>query len=383
MRPGQIAVVGAAETSRLGVLPELSTLELHAEASLAAIADAGLTPADIDGITSARPIPTAVADRLGIKARWLDGTAVGGGSFMLHVRHAAAAIAAGHASAVLISHGESGRSRVGMDVLYDEAANSARGQFEMPYGALPAYAAFTPPVLRFLHDRGMSRTDLAEVVVAQRRWAAPNPRAARRDETTVDEVLGGKEVAYPFTRDMCCVVTDGGGAVVLTSAERAADLRTADRPVYLLGAGEANGTSMVSQMDDLGSFAGFRTSAQEAFHTAGIQHSDVDHLMGYDAFAHLPLYMLEDLGFVGRGESGAFIAEGHTSPGGRLPMNTNGGGLNYTHTGMYGMFAILEAVRQLRREACQQVPGVTISFVQGIGGFFRSAGSLVLSNRQP
>jgi acetyl-CoA acetyltransferase len=382
MRPGEVAIVGAAETDEIGVLPGMSVLELHAQASLRAIADAGLTPADIDGVATARPYPVGVADRLGIKARWLDGTAVGGGSFMLHVRHAAAAIAAGYASAVLISHGESGRSRIGVGAAAGEAP-TPRGQFEMPYGAVPPYATFTVPAMRFLHERGMGQRELAEVVVAQRRWAEGNSRAFRRKPTTVEEVLAGPEIAFPFTRDMCCVVTDGGGALVVTSAERARDLPSPERAVYLLGAGEAVGTAVISQMEDLGSFSAYRDASAEAFRTAGITHADVDHFMGYDAFAHLPLYMLEDIGFVGRGESGAFIAEGHTTVGGSLPMNTNGGGLSYTHTGMYGMFAIQEAVRQLRGEAAVQVPGVEISFVQGIGGFFWSAGSLVLSTRQP
>lgn len=380
MKPGDIAIVGAKETSEIGVLPHLSTLELHAEASLRAIEDAGLSPADIDGIATARPFPVAIAERLGIKARWLDGTSVGGGSFMLHVRHAAAAIAAGHASAVLISHGESGRSHVGRAAPPSEPG-SPRGQFEEPYGAVPPYATFTIPAVRFLYDRGMSQTDLAQVVVAQRRWALKNPRAFRRKDVSVADVLDAPEIAYPFTRDMCCVVTDGGGALVVTSAERAADLPHPDRAVYLLGAGEAAGTSMISQMSDFGSFNGFRESSAEAFQTSGITPADVDHFMGYDAFAHLPLYMLEDIGFVAHGESGAFIADGHTQLGGTLPMNTNGGGLSYTHTGMYGMFAIQESVRQLRGEAAAQILDAKISFVQGVGGFFWSSGSLVLSNR--
>jgi acetyl-CoA acetyltransferase len=307
---------------------------------------------------------------------------VGGCSFMLHVRHAAAAIAAGAASVVLITHGESGRSRVGAGHRPQNAASPA-GQFEAPFGAVTPYATFTVPALRFLHDRGMSRRDLAEVVVAQRDWAEGNPRAFRRKPVTVDQVLDGPPVAYPFTRDMCCVVTDGGGALVLTSAERAADLPGGEHAVYLLGSGEACEAPLLSQMDDVGSFGAFRRSAAEAFATAGVSHADIDHLMGYDAFAHLPLYMLEDLGFTGRGESGAFIADGHTRKGGKLPMNTNGGGLSYTHTGMYGMFAIQEAVRQLRGEAGAQVPGVTISFVQGVGMSFGASGSLVLAGRQP
>ena len=382
MHGGEIAIVGASETSEIGILPDRSMIQLHAEAALNALSDAGLTAADVDGVATAGPLPLEVSHYLGIMPRWLDGTAVGGCSFMLHVRHAAAAIAAGAAEIVLITHGQSGRSRVGMPASQPSPASPA-GQFENPFGSMTPYSTFTVPAMRFLHDRGMSRHDLAEVVVAQREWATANPRAFRRKPTTVEQVLAGPPIAYPFTRDMCCVVTDGGGALLLTSAERAADLPGGQHAVYLLGSGEACEAPVMSQMDDVGSFGAFRRSSAEAFATASVTQADIDHLMGYDAFAHLPLYMLEDLGFVGRGESGAFIAEGHTRKGGTLPMNTNGGGLSYTHTGMYGMFAIQEAVRQLRGEAAEQVPGVTISFVQGVGMFFGASGSLVLSNRQP
>jgi len=382
MHGGNVAIVGASETCEVGVLPDRSMLQLHAEAALAALADAGLAAADVDGVATAGPLPVEVSHHLGITPRWLDGTMVGGCSFMLHVRHAAAAIAAGEASVVLITHGESGRSRVGAGS-YRANPASAQGQFEAPFGALAPYATFTVPALRFLHERGMTRRDLAEVVVAQREWAAGNPRAFRRKPVTAEQVLDGPPIAYPFTRDMCCVVTDGGGALVLTSAERAADLPGGGHAVYLLGSGEASEAPLMSQMDDVGSFGAFRRASAEAFATAGVGHADIDHFMGYDAFAHLPLYMLEDVGFVGRGESGAFIAEGHTRKGGSLPMNTNGGGLSYTHTGMYGMFAIQEAVRQLRGQAAVQVPGVTVSFVQGVGMFFAAAGSLVLSSRRP
>jgi acetyl-CoA acetyltransferase len=382
MHGGNVAIVGASETREVGVLPDRSMIQLHAEAALAALADAGLAAADVDGVATAGPLPLEVSHHLGITPRWLDGTMVGGCSFMLHVRHAAAAIAAGEASVVLITHGESGRSRVGVGA-YRANPASAQGQFEAPFGALAPYATFTVPAQRFLHERGMSRRDLAEVVVAQREWAVDNPRAFRRKPVTVEQVLDGPPIAYPFTRDMCCVVTDGGGALVLTSAERAADLPGGKDAVYLLGSGESSEAPLMSQMDDVGSFGAFRRASAEAFATAGVSHADVGHFMGYDAFAHLPLYMLEDVGFVGRGESGAFIADGHTRKGGSLPMNTNGGGLSYTHTGMYGMFAIQEAVRQLRGQAAVQVPGVTISFVQGVGMFFAAAGSLVLSSRRP
>jgi acetyl-CoA acetyltransferase len=384
MHGGNVAVVGAAETTSIGALPEMSMMQLHAEAGRNALADAGLSTADIDGVATGGPLPMEVSHYLGITPRWVDSTMVGGCSFMLHVRHAAAAIAAGAATNVLITHGESGRSRVGMSRYSVMVTDTASGQFEVPYGAVAPYATFTVPALRFLHERGMSRADLAEVVVAQREWAMLNPRAFRRKPITADEVLTvSPPVAYPFTRDMCCVVTDGGGALVLTSAERAADLPSAPRAVYLLGSGEAVESPIVSQMADLGSFGAFRASSAEAFRTAGLSHNDIDHLMGYDAFAHLPLYMLEDLGFVGRGESGAFIASGATRPGGALPMNTNGGGLSYTHTGMYGMFAMQEAIRQLRGEAAAQVADIRTSFVQGVGMYFAASGSLIFSSERP
>ena len=384
MHHGNVAVVGAAETTGLGVLPELSMIQLHAEAARNALADAGLTTADIDGVATGGPMPMEVSHYLGITPAWVDGTMVGGCSFMLHVRHAAAAIAAGAATTVLITHGESGRSRVGMSRYAVRAPDTVSGQFEVPYGALMPFATFTVPALRFLHERGMSRTDLAEVVVAQRQWAAGNPRAFRRKPITVDEVLNDSPpVAYPFTRDMCCVVTDGGGALVLTSAERAADLPGGNRAVYLLGSGEAVGSPVMSQMAEVDSFAGFRSSSAAAFRSADLTPGDIDHLMCYDAFAHVPLFMLEDMGFVGRGESGAFIASGATRPGGSLPMNTNGGGLAYTHTGMYSMFAMQEAIRQLRGEAAVQVPGVRTSFVQGVGMYFAASASLIFASERP
>ncbi|WP_344751572.1 thiolase C-terminal domain-containing protein [Gryllotalpicola koreensis] len=381
MHGGNVAIVGASETDRIGALPDVSMIHLHTNAARRAIADAGIDKSEIDGVATAGPTPIEVADQLGIRPRWVDGTMIGGCSFMALVRHAAAAIASRAASVVLVTHGESGRSRVGVPG-YGRAASSISGQFEAPYGALAPYSSFTTPVLAFMKARGFTREDLAEVVVSQRLWAIPNERASRRDPIDVEGVLAAAPIAYPFTKDMCCVVTDAGGALVVTSAERARDLPSADRAVYLLGSGEGTESVIVSQMDQLDSFGPFRRGAQEAFQTAGLSHDDIDHVMFYDAFAHLPLYMLEDTGFVGKGESAAFFKEGHTRPGGDLPINTQGGGLSYTHSGMYGMFAIQEAVRQLRGEAVVQVPDVKTSFVQGVGMMFGAGGSLVLSNQR-
>jgi acetyl-CoA acetyltransferase len=259
--------------------------------------------------------------------------------------------------------------------------------FENIYGG-STHNTYGMCAMRHMYEYGTTSEQLAWIKVAASHHAQWNEHAFLKDVVTVEQVVNSRMIADPLHLLDCCVVTDGGGALVLASAERAADLPGADLPgsghaVYLLGSGEASEAPLMSQMDDVGSFGAFRRASAEAFATAGVSHADIGHFMGYDAFAHLPLYMLEDAGFVGRGESGAFIAEGHTRKGGRLPMNTNGGGLSYTHTGMYGMFAIQEAVRQLRGQAAVPVPGVTISFVQGVGMFFGAAGSLVLSNRRP
>ena len=381
MKPAVIAFAGAAETE-LGALPQFSELDLRADAAHRALADAGLTLADVDGITSAVESPIDVAHYLGITPSWYDGTSVGGCSFLVHVRHAAAAIRAGLCTTVLVLHGESGRSRVG-SIPRARPPYGMLGQFELPYGAFAPPNMFTMPVMRYLHETGTTHEQLAEVVVAQSHWAAGNPRASRNKLLTVKDVMDSPLIAYPFHKLECCVVTDGGGAIVITTAERARNLKRASSPVYLLGSGEACDSPMVSMMDDPTSSKGFRLASRAAFAEAGIKHADVDHLMIYDAFAHLPLYGLEDMGFVGRGEAGAFIEAGHTRPGGKLPLNTNGGGILYTHTGMYGMFAIQEAVRQLRGEAYKQVAGVKTSVVQGVGGMFTAAATLVLSNQLP
>ena len=373
-----VVILGAAEIEEVGKLPHLSTLELHAQSARRALDDAGLSKQQVDGIaTVSAPGPVQVAHTLGITPSYLDGTSVGGSSFLFHVRHAAAAIKAGYADVVLVTHGESGRSRVGAPP-YPRQADSPLAQFEMPYGVVGPPTTFTVPALRFLRETGNTLEQLAEVAVAQRRWSARNSRAMFRDEVTADDVLGSRMVAYPFTLLMCCLVTDGGGALVLTSREFA-EAHGNDRPlVDVLGTGEAATTPLVSQMEDMTTCPQFRISSQQAFKEAGMSVDDIDHLMIYDAFTHVPLYGLEDMGFVGRGQAGSFIAEGHTSPGGSLPMNTNGGGLSYTHTGMYGMFAIQESVRQLRGEAEAQVEGVETSLVLGNGGMFMSAATLIL-----
>jgi len=374
---GSVAIVGAAETTELGEIPNVSQIELHADAARNALADCGLGVHDIDGVATAGESPVAIAHYLGITPSWLDGTQVGGCSFMIHVRHAVAAIAAGHCKTVLITHGQSGRSRVGAGGR-PGGASSLSGQFEAPYGIAGPPTIFTIPALRYMKEFGLTHEQLAMVAVVQREWASRNPRAMHRDPLSVDDVLRSRLIAYPFHLLECCLVTDGGGALVLVASERARDFPA--KPVYVLGTGESSETPMISQMEDFTSSRAFRVSGRAAFAEARIAPADVDHLMIYDAFAHLPIYGLEDLGFVKRGEAGRFIWERNTAPGGTLPLNTNGGGLSYTHTGMYGMFALQESVRQVRGTAPAQVPDVHISVAHGVGGMFAAAGTVVLAD---
>jgi acetyl-CoA acetyltransferase len=381
IRPGEIAIVGAAESTRIGAVPDMAQIMLHADAALNAMADAGLKPADIDGVACVGPMmPQQIAHYLGITPKWVDGTGVGGCSFMLHVRHAAAAIHAGYCKTVLITHGESGKSRVNGTPRPAEP-QSLNGQFEAPFGPMGPPTLFPIPVLRYMKTYGVTHEQMAQVAVVQREWAAKNPRAAFKDPITIDDVLNSKMIAYPFRLLQCCLVTDGGGALILTSSDRVKDFPT--KPCYILGSGESVETTMVSQMEDFTSSRAFRVAGPEALRMAGIKHADVDHLMIYDAFAHLPMYGLEDLGFVKRGEAKDFIWERNTAPGGKLPINTNGGGLSYTHTGMYGMFALQESVRQVRGTAPAQVPNVKISVAHGVGGMFSASGTVVLSNQRP
>jgi acetyl-CoA acetyltransferase len=380
MKQKAVAVVGASETTKLGVVPDMSQIQLHADAALNAMKDAGLKPKDIDGIATAVETPQQLAQYLGITPTYVDGTSVGGCSFMIHVRHAAAAIQAGLATTVLITHGESGRSGIGRPAR-SVSPDSLNGQFEQPFGPMGPPSLFPIPVLRYMKTTGTTHEQIAMVSVVQREWAALNPRSTYKDPITVEDVLNSRMIAYPFRILQCCLVTDGGGALILTTAERAKDFP--NKPVYILGTGESVETPMVSQMEDFNSSRAFRVAGPTAFKEAGIKHSDVDHLMIYDAFAHLPLYGLEDLGFVGRGEAGAFIAGRNTAIGSKLPMNTNGGGLSYMHSGMYGMYALQESVRQMRGIAPAQVPGAKISVCHGVGGMFAASGTIIFTNEGP
>ena len=376
---GKVAIAGAAESDKIGIVPDKSVLQLHAEAAHNALGEAGLTTRDVDAVFTAGTSPMETAEYLGIIPKFVDGTSVGGCSFMLHVRHAAAAIEAGLCKTVLITHAESGKSMIGKQPR-STPPDSLNGQFESPFGVFGPPSMFPIPVLRYMKTHGITHEQIAMVAVVQREWAARNPRATMKAPITVEDVLNSRMIAYPFRILQCCLVTDGGGALILTSADRAKDFPT--KPVYILGTGESVETPMVSQMQSFDSSRAFKIAGPLAFKEAGITHKDVDHLMIYDAFAHLPLYGLGDLGFMPHEETGKFIADGNTRPGGKLPLNTNGGGLSYMHSGMYGMYALQESVRQMRGIAPAQVPNAKISVCHGVGGMFAASGTIIFINER-
>src|ERR1700750_813602 len=254
MRKNQVAVVGAAETTELGVIPNASQLQLHADAALNAIADAGLKLSDIDGFATAVETPQQVCHYLGIRPTWVDGTSVGGCSFMLHVRHAAAAIEAGLWQTVPITHPESGKSMIGK-LPRSTPADSLNGQFEAPYGVYGPPSMFPIPVLRFMKTYGITHEQLAMVAVVQREWAAKNPRGTMKDPITVSDVLNSRMIAYPLRLLQCCLVTDGGGALIPTSPDRAKDFPT--EAVSTRGTRDNVETPMVSQMESFTSSRAF------------------------------------------------------------------------------------------------------------------------------
>ncbi len=384
------AIVGAAESEVLGQLPHLSRIGLHADAARRAVADAGLRLRDVDGIFSTVANPNELSEYLGLVPRYVDSTSVGGCSYMIMVRHAAAAIQAGYCSVALIVHGESGRSRI--DTQVEVAPASPTGQFEAPFGTAGAPTTFSLPVLRHFHQYGTTKWQMSHVPAATRQWALLNPKAIMHaaGPITPEDVMASRVVCYPYNLLDCCLVADGGGALVLVAAARARDFP--HPPVYVLGTGEAAAHRQVGMMRDFTVSDASVLSARQAYAEAGLGPKDLQHLMLYDAFSFTPMMFLEDLGVVGRGESGAFVSQPltgkdgrpvyATGPGGILPMNTNGGGLSYCHTGRYGMFALLESVHQLRGQAgARQLSGLNVSIAHGPGRQFAAAGTVILGNQ--
>lgn len=372
-----VCIVGVDESDEIGTLPETSQLSLHLQSIHNAVSDAGLKISDVDGIfTAGQHSPALLGEALGITPRYIDGTSVGGCSFIIMAGHAMLALHHGLCDVAVVSHGESGRSGVGVTRGRD---TSLSGQFETPYGFGGAPTYFGMITTRHMHEYGTTLEQWAQVAVSTRAWAALNPKARFRDPLTIEDVLNSRPMFYPFNLLNICLVTDAGGAVVLTRADRAKDC--AQKPVYIRGAGEGTEHVMVTEMKHLPLSEATRLSGEKAFNMAVVTHSDFNHIMLYDAFTSGPPIMLESLGFCKPGEGVSFFEEGRSTPGGTLPINTNGGGLSYTHSGMYGIFPMIEATRQLRGECGdRQVPNASLSLVNGMGGMLSAAGTLVLSN---
>jgi acetyl-CoA acetyltransferase len=372
-------IVGVDESDEIGTLPGKSQLTLHVEAIHNAVRDAGLKVSDIDGVfTAGQHSPATIAEAIGATPRYVDGTTVGGCSFIIMVGHAMLALHHGLCDVAVISHGESGRSGVGVSPRRDTALP---GQYELPYGFGGAPTYFGLITTRHMHEYGTTLEQWAQVAVSTRQWAALNPKARNREPITVQDVLNSRPVVWPFNILNICLVTDAGGAVVMTRADRARG--TAKKPVYVRGAGEGAEHVMLTQMRNLTFSEATRLAGEKAFAMAGVGPRDFDHLMFYDAFTSGPPIMLESLGFCKPGEGVHYFEPGRSTPGGSLPINTNGGGLSYTHSGMYGIFPIIESVRQLRGECGpRQVPKVTLSLVNGMGGMLSAAGTLVLSSER-
>ena len=374
-----VAIVGAAE-SDLGSTGR-SILGLQTQAVTRALADAGLTLADVDGIATtgvSRFSATQLADHFGIVPTWTDSTFAGGSAFEMFVARAAQAIRDGQASVVVISFASNQRSarsrRLGgvFDAWVPEA------QFEEPYDPLYPSSYYAMAAQAYLHRYGGTREQLAEVAIAAREWALLNPAAFRYEAgpLTVADVVDAPMVSSPLTVADCCLVTDGGGAVVLTSLERARDLRRT--PVEVLGYGERTTNTSFTTVDDL-AVSGAVGAGADAFARAGITVSDVDVLEVYDSFTITAALSIEGLGFCGRGEVLDFIADGRIRPGGALPLNTNGGGLSYCHPGQYGVLLLVEAVRQLRGECgARQVADAEVAVAHGTGGILSTHATVVL-----
>ena len=382
-------IVGVA-LSDYPVAPHLNGFEHHAQAMQRAIADAGLTKADIDGFASAGTAgmggePVEVAEYLGIDHRYIDTTMVGGAAFEFHVQHAAAAIRQGLCETVLISYGSDQLTAMGRTLgtggMHSGGARvGGPAQFEAPWG-LSLVGAYAMAARRHMHEFGTTSEQLAEIAVGVREFAGLNPHAMHRDPITVDDVLSSRLIADPLHKLDCCVISDGGGAVLMTTAERARDLR--QPPVYVLGAAAAQTHWNISQMPDMVETAAARV-APMAFEQAGLGPEDIATVQLYDSFTITVLLLLEDLGFCKKGEGGYFVEEGHLRRGGSLPLNTDGGGLSSSHSGMRGIFLLIEAVRQLRGQAGDaQVPDCRTALAAGSGGWLSCMGVTILGRDAP
>ena len=376
---GRIAIVGVAE-SDYGRVPNMTEMQHHAQATKRALDESGLDKNDIDGVFSSSATMTTptlmLCEYLRIFPCYSDSTSIGGSSFEAHLNHAVAAIRAGKCEVALISYGSdqlSGRGRTMGTASRPTAI--PEGTYESPYGNV-LVGAYAMAAQRHMHQYGTTSEQLAEVAVVTRRHAALNPHAMYREPITIQDVLTSRMIADPLHLLDCCVVTDGGGAVLVTTEERARDLK--QQPVFVLGSSEGHTHTQISQMPDLTTTAA-ATTGPNAFAEAGISKDDVDMAMIYDSFTITVITLLEDLGFCKKGEGGAFVQNGRIALGGQLPINTDGGGLSSNHPGMRGIFLIIEATRQLRNQCGpRQVKDAKIAVAHGSGGFLSSQATTVL-----
>jgi acetyl-CoA acetyltransferase len=378
LQRGSVAVVGAAESDLGQVAPNTSPLDLMAQGTMRALEDCGLKLSDVDALfvaaTQVRMGPMALAEYLRIKPRYFDGTQIGGSSFMSHVAHAHAAIQLGLCEVAVIAYGSTQRS-------VSRAAASPRehNPYESPYRPILPISAYAMAAARHMHQYGTTREHLAEVAVAARKWALLNPKAWEKEPLTMEQALSARMVSHPFTVRDCCLVVDGGGAIVLTSAARARSLKK--KPVYVLGVGEALSHANISSMPDF-TVTAAAESGPRAFKMAGLKPADINMLSLYDAFTITPILFLEDLGFCPKGEGGRFVANGAIAPGGKLAVNTSGGGLSYCHPGMYGLLVMIEAIRQVRGECGErQVQGCEVALAHGNGGVLSSQCTVIFGSQ--
>jgi acetyl-CoA acetyltransferase len=373
---GKSAIVGAA-TFGIGRTPDFNNYDLAAHASLRALGQAGLRPSDVDGLSVIVMDETLTvlnfAEYLGIHPRFVDNTRLGGSSFQVQAGIAAMAIAAGECDVALIAYGSNQASTAGKLI-----STSRPSPWEAPYRPLRPISSYAMAAARHMYQYGTTKEQLGEVATAARRWAQLNPEATMREDLTMEDYLKARMVSDPFGLRDCCLVTDGAAAIVMVNAERAADL--CRRPAYLLGVAHETTHREIASMPDL-TVTGTAVAAQRAFAQAGISTSDVDVVELYDAFTINTILFLEDMGFCPKGEGGRFVSGGAIAPGGRLPVNTNGGGLSCVHPGMYGLFTIVEAVQQIMGVCgARQVPDVNIAIAHGNGGELSSESVAVLGS---
>ncbi len=372
---GKAAIVGVAE-SDLGTVAEgVTPQDLMAQGIVRALDDAGLTLADVDGLflaASQLRMPTvSMCEYLGIAPRYMDSSFTGGSSFQALAAHAALALEAGLCDVAVIAYGSTQRSQRGKFTPQRDV-----NDYDAPFRPRMPITGYALAASRHMAEFGTRREDLAEIAVAARGWAKLNPVAFDTRDLTIRDVLDAKMISTPLTMRDCCLVTDGGGAVVMVRADRAKSLKKA--PVYLLGYGEAQQHHAITNMPDL-TTTGAKISGDQAYAMAGLTARDIDVAQLYDAFTITTLLFLEDLGFCSKGEGGAFVRDGAIAPGGRLPVNTSGGGLSYCHPGMFGLFLMIEATRQLRGECCaRQVDGAETAIAHGNGGVLAAQATLVL-----